>query len=221
MILSRRLFMAGSAAALAPLEMAWAAPPAQSAADRQFEALGKRYLEEGLKLSPIAATSIGDHRWDHEIGDFTPAGFRASADFSRRILADLERIPKAQLSRANQVDAAILENQLKGDIWSTETLQNWKWDPLVYSGSAGGALNSLFARDFAPLPDRLRAATSRMEKLPALLAAARANLEPARVPSIHATTVANQNKGLHSLIDGLVQQAPALPEADRGRLTAA
>jgi len=220
-LLNRRLFLGAAAAALAPLEAAWAQPGGGSAADRQFEALGKRYLEEGLKLAPIAATAIGDHRWDHEIGDFTPKGFADGAAFSKRMLADLERIPRAQLSRANQVDAAILENQLRGDIWTTETLQNWKWDPLIYSGSAGGALNSLFARDFAPLPDRLRSATSRMEKLPALFIAARANLDPARVPEIHAKTYSGQNKGLHSLIDGLVAETDKLPEADRPRLTAA
>jgi hypothetical protein len=38
------------------------------------------------------------------------------------------------------------------------------------------------AREFAPLPERLKSATARMEKIPALLAQARENLDPARVP---------------------------------------
>ncbi len=221
-ILSRRLFMGAAAAALAPLEMVWAQSPAPtSAADAAFEDLGRRWLDEGLRMAPIAATSIGEHRYDDQIGDFSAAGYRASAEMSKRYLAELQRIPRAQLSRANQVDAAILENQLRGDIFTVETLQNWQWDPLIYSGSAGSALNGLFARDFAPLPDRLRSATGRMEKLPLLLKAARDNLDPNRVPKIHAETVASQNKGLHSLIDSLTAQAGELPEADRARLTRA
>jgi len=213
--------MGAAAAALAPLEMAWAQPAAESETDRRFQALGKHWLDEGLRLAPVAATSIGEHRWDHEVGDYTAAGRAARLKLSKDTLAGLEAIDRSKLSRANQVDAAMLENQVRGDIWQAETLKDYSWDPLGWSGLAGGALNSLFARDFAPLPDRLRAATSRMEKLPAVFAAAREVLVPARVPEIHAKTVANQNKGLHSLIDGLVAEADKLPAADAARLRAA
>nr|QQZ50976.1 DUF885 family protein [Phenylobacterium glaciei] len=68
---------------------------------------------------------------------------------------------------------------------------------------------------------RLRSATARMERLPAFLAQARANLVPARVPKIHADTVVGQNKGLHSLVDGIVADGAKLPPADRARLEAA
>ena len=60
------------------------------------------------------------------------------------------------------------------------------------------------ARDFAPLPDRLRAATERMEQIPQIFAAARANLDPARVPKIHAETVARQNRGILSLVETFI-----------------
>ncbi len=93
---------------------------------------------------------------------------------------------------------------------------------MVYSQLAGGALYSLMAREFAPLPDRLRAATSRMEKLPGLFEQMQANLDPARVPKIHAETVSKQNKGVLSLVDGLIApHAKELPDAERKRLEAA
>jgi uncharacterized protein (DUF885 family) len=213
--------MGAAAAALAPLEMAWAQPTAESDADKRFQALGKHWLDESLRLNPVGATATGEHRWDHEVGDYGPAGRAIRLKLAKDTLKGIEAINRAQLSRANQVDAAMLENQVRGDIWQTEVLRDYTWDPLGYSGLAGGALNSLFARDFAPLPDRLRAATSRMEKLPAVFAAARANLFPAKVPEIHAKTVASQNKGLHSLIDGLAAEADKLPAADAAKLKAA
>jgi uncharacterized protein (DUF885 family) len=78
------------------------------------------------------------------------------------------------------------------------------------------------AREFAPLPDRLRSATLRMEKLPKLFEAMHANLDPARVPKIHAETVSKQNKGVLSLVDGLIMpHAGELPDADRQKLEAA
>jgi uncharacterized protein (DUF885 family) len=68
---------------------------------------------------------------------------------------------------------------------------------------------------------RLRAATGRLEALPAFLAQARASLVPARVPKIHAETAAKQNPGLNSLIDEVVAQKGALPAADQARLVRA
>jgi uncharacterized protein (DUF885 family) len=116
----------------------------------------------------------------------------------------------------------VLLNQVRSDIWSTETLQGWAWDPTIYSQIAGGALYTLMAREFAPLPERLRAATARMEKLPKLFEQMHANLDPNRVPKIHAETVAKQNKGVLSLVDGLIMpHAKELPDADRQKLEAA
>ena len=181
-----------------------AAQPAAPKADEQFADLSKRWLDGAFKLSPVTATQAGDHRFDSELDDLSAEGRRRGLDFSKGILADLQKIDRTQLSRANQIDYAILQNQVKSDIWSTETLQGWAWDPTIYSQIAGGALYTLMAREFAPIADRLRSATARMEKLPKLFEEMHANLDPSRVPKIHAETVAKQNKGVLSLVDGLI-----------------
>ncbi len=202
------------------------APPASAsdsaAADARFADLSQRALDGWLRLSPISATQIGDHRYDSEIDDLSAAGRAASLEFGKKILAELEAMDVGSLSRENQVDAAVLRNQLRYDIWGSETLQSWAWDPQVYSGLAGSAIYSLMAREFAPLPDRLRAATARMEKVPALLAQARENLDPARVPKVHAETVSKQNSGILSIVDMFITpKLGELPEAERKRAVAA
>jgi uncharacterized protein (DUF885 family) len=190
-----------------------------SPADVSFNDLGKRWLDGVLRLSPVDATQIGDHRYDHELDDVSPAGRKAQTDFLRGILTELAAMDRTKLSRANQVDAAILTNRLKSEIWHDEVFQEWAWDPNVYNGLAGNAFYLLMARDFAPLPDRLRAATSRMQKLPAVFEQARAQLQPARVPLINAQTVAKQNKGLHTIIDDqIVSQAATLSGDERKAL---
>ena len=196
--------------------------PAVSEADAQFNDLSARWLDGAMRLSPVFATQIGDHRFDAELDDLSPEGRAKSLAFSKSMLADLEKIDRSKLSRENQVDASVLRNQLRYDIWGYENLQSWAWDPMIYSQLAGGAIYSLVARDFAPLPDRLRNATLRMEKIPALFAQMRANLDPARVPEIHAQTVAKQNKGVLSLIDDLiVPNTGDLAAGDRQNLEAA
>ena len=192
-----------------------------NAQDTAFAALSARFLDEGMALSPISATQVGDHRFDSEVDDLSAAGRQKSADWGRALLADLDKVDAAALSRENQVDALILRNALEGTLWDLETMQSWAWDPQVYSGLAGGAIYNLMAREFAPMPERLKSAAARMEKIPALLAQARENLDPARVPLTHAETVAKQNKGLLTLVDTFITpNADQLAGADRERLDA-
>ncbi len=138
------------------------------------------------------------------------------------MLAELDAIDAGKLSRENQIDAAILRNQIQSDIWGMDTLQAWAWDPQLYSGLAGGAIYNLMAREFAPLPERLKSAAARMNKLPSLFAQMRENIDPARVPQIHAETVAKQNGGVISLVEQfIVPNADQLQGEDRKRLDAA
>jgi uncharacterized protein (DUF885 family) len=190
--------------------------------DAMFAALSMRWLDEGMRLSPVAATQTGDHRFDSELDDLSAAGRAAGIAFAKATLKELEAIDRASLSRENQIDHAILRNQLKSDIWSSETLQAWAWDPQIYSQIAGGALYTLMAREFAPLPERLVSATARMEKLPKLFAQMRENIDPARVPAIHAETVAKQHGGVLGLVEQFITpNLGQLGEADRARAEAA
>jgi uncharacterized protein (DUF885 family) len=192
---------------------------AQPSADARFEALSHRFIGEFGRYSPVSATGLGDHRYDAELDDLSAAGRARSLAWARGVLAELQAIDRGALARANQVDAAMLENQLRYAIWAEETYRDWSWDPLLYTQLTGQALYGLLARDFAPLPERLRSLTVRLEKLPRLLEQARTNLVPVRVPSIHAETAVKQNPGAMTLVDSLVvPQLGTLPAADRARL---
>ena len=121
-----------------------------TAQDAAFAALSARFLDEGMALSPISATQVGDHRFDTEIDDLSAAGRQKSIEWARTLLAELDQVDAAALSRENQVDALILRNALEGTLWDLETMQSWAWDPQLYSGLAGGAIYNLMAREFAP-----------------------------------------------------------------------
>jgi len=206
----------------APAGTAATAPAADAAVDAAFADLSKRALDTWMQLSPISATQIGDHRYDSEIDDLSAAGQQKMLTAYKGLLGELDKVEVGKLSRENQVDAAILRNQLQSEIWNAEVLQASKWDPQIYNGTAGSALYGLMAREFAPLPDRLKSATARMEKLPQIFAQARENLDPARVPKIHAETVSKQNKGILSIVDTFITpHIGELPAEDGKRLQAA
>lgn len=194
----------------------------QAAENATFASLSKRYVDGLARLNPSSATGLGDHRFDAQVTDMSAAGRAKREAFSKAMLADLQRIDRKALSREEQVDAALLDNALRYDIWDAETLRGWAWDPQVYNDIAGGSLYSLAARDFAPWPQRLKAATARMEALPALLAQARATIVVARVPSIYATTVAKQNSGIVDIAESmLAPHKTKLSAADATRFDAA
>ncbi|HVI33643.1 DUF885 domain-containing protein [Phenylobacterium sp.] len=195
---------------------------AASAADARFARLAARYIDTAARLSPIGATTLGDHRFDTEIDDVSAAGRARRRAAAQELLKAAEAVPVAQLSRDNQVDLALLKNQLRYDLWTDELLQPWAWDPLIYNSAAGGALYGLMAREFAPRPQRLRSAIARMEKLPGLLAQTRAELVPARVPLIHAQTVSRQNPGVISIVETMIaNDLSGLTAAEQARFKAA
>ena len=202
-----------------------AAPPpprAPTATDASFEAISKRYLDEMMALTPINATSLGDHRFDHELDDVSRAGYDRRAALAHELLGEVQALDQADLSRANQVDAHLLASELQYQVWRIETLAEWRWNPLVYTEITGNCVYLLVARDFAPLPDRLRSVTARLNELPRFLEQARESLAPARVPKIHAETAIKQNTGILTLIDQqVIPQMGVLPEADQAALRTA
>lgn len=213
----RRVVLALGSTVLVPLLGADAFAQTPSRADRAFEALGRRWLDRSLRLSPVSATTTGDHRFDRNIDDVSAAGRNAVLRFNRDTLRQLEAIDKTQLSRANQVDYAILGNSLRAQIWQTEEWQTWAWNPLGYQSLAGGALYGLMAREFAPLPQRMESAIYRLEKIPTLLRQTREELVPSRVPVPHAATYQAQNPGLKTIVTGMIEPNKSVLSASKQR----
>jgi len=172
--------------------------------DQAYERVAQRYLNQMLALDPVDATQLGDHRFDSLLNDESPTGRARTVALARSLLADLDKVDTARLSRPNQVDAHLLHHALEYTIWQAETFRDWSWDPLTYTSLAGNAVYLLLARDFAPLPARMAHVTARLQAWPRLFAQERAALDPAKVPLINAQTAISQNAGLSELLDQVV-----------------
>ena len=177
---------------------------AQSDADSACESVAAAFVNDLPALSPVNATLSGDHRQDGTLDQVDGEGRAATVRLYEKHLAALQRIEWQALSRANQVDAELLLNEVASRLWQLESLQEWAWNPLIYVDLSGSAIYGLMARDFAPLPERLVNAASRLEQMPRFLAQARAALQPQRVPKIHAETAVQQNPGLDSIIETMI-----------------
>ena len=195
---------------------------AESSSDEAFQNLSDEYISDLTNFSPVFASYVGDHSADGELDQVDAAARAGTRALLLEYINALKGMDIDSMSRANQVDADILMNQLQSDLWSLDKLQEWAWNPLYYVNISGGAIYGLVARDYAPLENRLRSATSRLNQMPRFLEQSRASIQPARVPKIHAETAIAQNPGLLSIINTMiVPNMSALSADDQAQLKAA
>jgi uncharacterized protein (DUF885 family) len=85
----------------------------------------------------------------------------------------------------------MLETEFLANRWALTDLRAWQWDPSVYNVAEPFAL--LRDLTFAPLDERLRMFSRRLERVPAYYAAAKANIDgPSRE---HTRLAIEQNRG--------------------------
>ena len=106
----------------------------------------------------------------------------------------------------------MLANDLAWRLFALTELHEHSWNPLL--ANPGSALYPLLARDYAPLPERLRALAGRLAAVPAALSAARGAL--ARMPRVHLETAVAQFGGTIGLVSEQVNAALALVAGQSG-----
>lgn len=184
----------------------------QQSHDPQFETLAENYIDKLLELNPEWATSLGDHRYDHLLNDYSLEGVQQNRQLAQTYLDSLNEIDFSRLETVNQIDAKIMRANLQYTIFELDTLREFEWNPLVYN--IGGAIYGLIARDFAPLKERLLDVKERLAQIPDVLQQARKNLN--NPPKVHTETAILQNKGNISLIGSelnqFLEEVPELQE---------
>jgi uncharacterized protein (DUF885 family) len=177
-------------------------------ADRRFESLAEQYIEELLVISPEYATVLGDHRFDHQLSDYSLAGVHRRRELDASYQKRLADISPSDLNSVNRVDYRILNHYLAYSLFQIDTLREYEWNPMHYN--LGSPIYSLIARDFAPLPQRLSSVESRLNALPQIISAAKSNLK--NPPRIHTQTAILQNKGsIHLVRDELAALIAEVP----------
>lgn len=177
--------------------------------DQRFVSLANEYIEELLKMDPELATSLGDHRFDNRLKDYSLVAFHDQLRLHRRYLSLLSTTDPSRLNAANRVDRNILISNVEANIFQLETLREHVWNPLSYS--TGRAIYGLIARDFAPLKVRMINLRERLRAVPRVIEAARRNLRNS--PRIHTETAILQNQGTLKMVrDELSSYLEQVPE---------
>src|SRR6266513_2913036 len=180
--------------------------------DDAFQNVAHDYVEQYLRANPEQATELGDHRFDGELTDYSPAARAKDLATQKEFRDKLNAIDGTQLTGANNIDFRILKENVDYEIFRAEELKEPEWNPLVYMQSLANSLYLLVARDFAPAEKRIPSLRERMEKIPRVIAQAKANLQ--HPPRVHTETAIEQTQGAINLVRAelapLLDQAPQM-----------
>src|SRR5271170_3627473 len=158
------LSLMSAALLLSPALQAAAAPAAFGAA------FGPQFMDHYWRLHPDDAIVAGYYQVA-AVQEVPDASQRAQ--LHRFLTSSLERLrsfPAETLDPATRADRAVLELQLRSEIWDLDELRSWEWDPSRYN--VAQSLDLLLHTEYAPVEQRLRSVTARLARVPAYYAAA-------------------------------------------------
>lgn len=143
-------------------------------ASAEFVAFRDAYIEAKFKADPPDAVDAGRHEFDGQIPDFSAAGLAAEkqrlADAKTAALA----FDPAQLTPSERFERDYLIARIDNEqFWLNTAERPWR-DPTYYLSKLSPS--TYLTREYAPLPERMRAFVKYQKAVPGALEQMRANL---------------------------------------------
>jgi uncharacterized protein (DUF885 family) len=175
-------------------------PAGQKSAEQPpaLAALADEFMAAFFDFQPSAGTRAGLHQYDARMEDFSAARVARQIalykDFERRFAA-LDTTGWAEWPRA---DREMMLAFVRSRIFelSPEGVPFWRINPDFYSSVASDSAFVLMGRNYATPEARLRALVAREQKLPALFAEAKKNLD--NPPQVYTEVAIEQLPGIVS-----------------------
>lgn len=136
--------------------------------DDAFYDLVEERFRRIVRDNPVIATYLGLHGEDDRLGDGSRDHVLAELAADRAHLAAVEALDPAGLSAEARFERDLEMHNLRQEIFRSDVIRTWERRSTGLD-VAGDALFLLFARDFAPLPDRIASISGRLEDLPRFL----------------------------------------------------
>ena len=179
----------------------------------EFARFVDRYLDDFARRHPSIAAGNGIHDHDDLLDDFSAAGIRAEIAALERDRARLRAFDPKALTPDERVDRRILDGIIDGWLLEQETLENWRRNPMIYASALTDGVHNLMTMENEPAPARMRRIISKLRGVPALLAAARANI--ANPPKLFAERGASMMRGASAMLGDRSRPCLRVESGDR------
>ena len=194
----------------------------QPSIEKQFYSDAQTMLDELLRDSPGAATFLGDHRYDDQLSDYSPA---AVEDQRRRLGLWQERFQAYNVqgwSPDAKIDRTLSIQIVKQFIRGFDKVRGLQRDPGVGPNECLGGVYGLVVREFAPLPERMKSILGRLRATPRVLQETRQWVLPPEVPKVWAEVALESTQQGVGLFAAFVPMlAEAVPDMQADVLAAA
>lgn len=168
-----------------------------------FDTYKENFINQLWENSPGWAMWVGYHKYDHILTIPNEENRKKELAFAQNHLDSLSKFSVDGLSDNNKTDFYLMENLLKGNIWTINELKSYEWDPSNYNVSGG--FSNILTTDFENLDTRLDIFYQRMENIPAYFEAAKQNIKN---PTLEHTQLAiDQNLGGLSVFETELENA--------------
>lgn len=160
----------------------------------ELDLLVDAYLAWLWEVSPVTATVLGVDGHDHRLPDVTAEGFARLAADEDAWLARFRALPDEGLTPDERIDRDLAISVLRGKQLERDWA-DWKRNPDTYTTPALHGTFLLFLHTARPESERAPAAAARLRAVPEMLAAGRANLDPALASDVLVTRAMAQVQG--------------------------
>jgi uncharacterized protein (DUF885 family) len=144
----------------------------RGALDDRFYDLVEDRFRRLMRDNPVAATYFGVHAYDDELGDGGRETLLGEIAADREHLSTIEGLDPAALSQSVRFERDLEIHNVRRSLFEADELRVWERRSLALD-TIGDGLFLLFARDHAPLAERLDAIAGRLEAIPRHLEEAR------------------------------------------------
>ena len=140
---------------------------AQQKMDTAFQELSQRLIKEHWDFYPTAGSRIGRHEYDGQLPDLSPSQNKRREEELRRGLSELRALGINGLNETGRLSYRIMELFLRRELFIFNDLKPLENNPMRHTGYLN--VSGYIRRDYAPLEDRIRLATSAMKQAPDFL----------------------------------------------------
>lgn len=173
-------------------------PPDVRSPSSTFSAFVDEFLDQFAAHHPSIAAGNGLHQKDDRLEDFSATAIAAEVAMWREMKARLATIALERLSPDERVDHRIVSGLLDAWLLELDVNRNWQKNLMLYASAISDGVHNLMAMESAPAEERARCIVSKVEGVPALLDAARANL--ANPPRVMAERGVRMLKGASAML---------------------
>jgi len=208
---------------ISALNFSMAATPvfAQPSEDDQSNLFFKSYLDEYFRQQPMAATQLGDHRFDHLLDDISPKARAGWLALAEKTLRELPRqVDYQKLSRDGQIDFGIFQHNLQTQIWETKNFHPFQEDPRTYGAYINDSVYLLLTQSTLPKETNVANCIARMAQIPRIVTEAEKTLTHPPKPILETAILQNQGS-IDFYENEIFQLAGDTPQLDQLKAAAA